>query len=565
MNTSHVDTIAPERIEVDFNSLIVDGKYMRTYFIAGYPRFVSPNWLQPLIDYDNEVDISFFIYPTSSDKVLPNIQRKIAEMEATITSEVEGGKQVSPTVSAALEDAFSMQEMLAKGVERFFQLSLYIRLSASSKEILEKVSREFVATCNSMLLKPQLATLQMEEGLYATLPMAQDRLSISRNMDTTSLASMFPFSSSTLTQNRGILYGINQLNQSLIIFDRFSLENANEVVFGKSGSGKSYLIKLEILRSFMLGTEVIVIDPENEYQRVAEALGGEYVLFSANTPVSINPFDLSGVHEEGSDELGLNIQSIHALLKIALGEMSPRMTAVLDRAIVETYASHGITNDPSTQNGTPPVMKDLYDTLMGMQEPEASDLGLRLERFITGSLKGLFTQQTNFDFKNPLTVFCIRDVEDALRPLIMHLVLDFVWTRVRKTMKRRLLILDEAWYLMRFSDSAAFVQSLAKRARKYQLGLTTATQDVADFVGNQYGKAVLSNSSLQILLKQGASAIDELARVFYLSAGEQQRLLSANTGEGLFFAGQNHVAIRVVAAPFEHTLITTQTHKGGQL
>ncbi len=478
-------------------------------------------------------------------------------MEATLSSQVEHGKVLNPKVTAALEDALSVQEEMAKGIERFFQLGIYITLFADSLQDLELDAKELTATLGALLLSTKVATLQMEEGFKTTLPMGQDRLFITRNMDTTSLASTFPFSSATLTQNKGILYGINQQNSSLVIFDRFSLENANEIVFGKSGSGKSYLIKLEILRTYMFGAEVIVIDPEDEYRQVAETLGGEYVLFSPSSPVKINPFDLSGVYEEGENELGLKILSLHALLKVALGQMTPVMDAILDRALVETYKRKGITQDPATQTKTPPIMDDLYAVLATTQEPEARELSLRLEKFTKGSLSGVFNQQSNFNITNQITVFSLKQIEDELRPIAMHIILDYVWTRVRKTLRKRLLIVDEAWYLMKYEDSASFIYGVAKRARKYYLGLTTATQDVADFLATDYGKAILSNSSIQILLKQGTASVDEVAKTFFLSQGEKELLLSAGIGEGLFFAGQNHVAIQVVSAPFEHALITS--------
>src|SRR5258708_7701235 len=353
------------------------------------------------------------------------------------------------------------------------------------------------------------------------------------------------------------MYGINQQNGSLIIFDRFSLENANEVVFGKSGAGKSYRIKLEVMRQFMFGTEIIIIDPEGEYEEIVKTLDGEYVTFKPSEPIRINPFDLSGIYEEGENELGLKILSLHALLKIIMGELDPGQAAILDRALVATYKNKGITTDPNTQTKEPPIMEDLYNVLSEMKEPEASGLALRLEKFTKGSLSNLFNQQSNFDVKNQLTVFSIKALEEELRPIAMHIVLDFVWTKVRKTLKKRLLVLDEAWYIMKYQDSASFVYGVAKRARKYYLALTTATQDVQDFLSTDYGKAVLSNSSLQILLKQSPTEIDLVSKIFYLSSGERDLLLSSAIGEGLFFAGQSHVAIKIVAAPFEHEIITS--------
>ncbi len=554
---SMLDIIAPSSVEVDFRYIRVSDTYYTTLFTAGYPRYVSPGWMQPIIDYDHTLDISMFIYPTSSKDVLADLKRKIAEMQATIQSDAEQGKAADPTVEAALEDALGLQEELAKGIERFFQFGLYLTISTDELANLQQTVKELQSTLGGLMLTGKIATLQQEDGFKSSLPIGQDRLYITRNMDTTSLASTFPFTSAVLTQNRGVMYGVNQQNGSLIIFDRFTLENANEVILGKSGAGKSYLIKLEIMRQFMLGAEVIVIDPEGEYPNIAPELGGEVVDFSAGSTIKINPFDMSGVFEEGENELGLKILSLHGLLNIIMGDMDAEHDAILDRAMIETYRQKGITTDPATQKKQPPLLEDLYKVLLGYETATARDLAYRLEKFIKGSASGIFNQQSNFDLTNSLTIFSIRNLEENLRPVAMHVILDFVWTKVKKTLKKRLLILDEGWYMMKFEDSASFVYSIAKRARKYFLGMTTATQDVEDFIKTSYGKAVLTNSSIQILLKQGTAEVDMIAETFYLSEGEKALLLSADVGEGLFFAGQNHVAIKAFAAPFEHELITS--------
>jgi type IV secretory pathway VirB4 component len=551
------DLIAPSSVEVDFNHIRVGEKYYKTLFVIGYPRYVNPNWLEPLIDFDHSMNVSMFIYPTSSSDVLDDLRRKIAEMEATIASQTEEGLEIDPRVSASLEDALSVQEELAKGMERFFQFSLYVTLVSDKPEELNQTAKRLTTTLNSILVVPKVATLQMEEGFKTTIPIGEDKLFLTRNMDTTSLASTFPFTSAMLAQDKGVMYGINQQNGSLIIFDRFSLENANEVVFGKSGAGKSYLIKLETMRQFMFGTEVIIIDPEGEYSVLTKVLGGEEIDFTPSSAVKINPFDLTGLYEEGENELGLKILSLHGLLKIVMGELNSGHDAILDRALVETYKQKGITADPATQKLAPPLMEDLYKVLLGMENDVAQDLALRLEKFIKGSLNGIFNQQSNFDIQNPFTVFNIKALEDELRPIAMHIVLDFVWTRVRKTLKKRLLVLDEAWYMMKYPDSASFVYSIAKRSRKYYLALTTATQDVEDFLSTDYGKAVLSNSSIQMLLKQSPTEVDLVTEIFYLTQGEKQLLISANVGEGLFFAGLSHVAMQVIAAPYEHDMITS--------
>ncbi len=552
------DLIAPAAIEVDFDFVKIGQSYFRTLFIVGYPRFVGANWLSPLINFDHSLDIAMYYYPTEAHGVLDDLRRKITEMEATIDEDMKKGRITDAVVKAALEDARALQEQLVKGVERFFQFSFYITVSAKTIEELNEVTKRVEATLGSLMVLSKHATLQMEEAFKTTIPACQDKLYVIRNMDTTSLATTFPFTSSELTSNEGILYGINEHNGSLIIFDRFTRENYNSVIFAKSGSGKSYVVKLESLRYLLFGTEIIVIDPEAEYKKLAEALGGEFISFSASEPAKINPFDLSGIYEEGENELGLKILSLHTLFKIVLGNITNSEEAVLDRALIATYKLKGITPDPTTQRNEPPILEDLYKVLLGMEEPEASGLADRLERYVKGSLAGIFDQRSNLDIKNTFTVFSTRDLEDQLRPVAMYIILDFIWTKIKRDRRRRLLVVDEAWYLMKHPDSATFLYSIAKRARKYYLGLTTITQDVEDFLSSDYGKAIVTNSSIQILLKQHPAAIDRVAEVFYLSEGEKRLLLACNVGEGLFFAGPNHVAIQVVASPEEHVLITTK-------
>lgn len=552
------DVIAPGALEVDFDHLKIGNKYFRTLFIAGYPRFVSANWLAPLINFDHSLDVAMYVYPVEGKSVLDDLRRKIAEMEAEIQTDVQRGKIVDPATQAKLEDARKLQEQLVKGAERFFQFGLYVTVPADSLEELDQVSKEVESTLGSLLIVSKHCTLQMEDGFKATIPTCVDRLMITRNMDTTSLATTFPFTSSELTANEGIMYGINEHNDSLVIFDRFTLENYNSVIFAKSGAGKSYLVKLESLRSLLFGTELIIIDPESEYESLTKAVGGEYITFGFDSKAKINPFDLSAVFEEGENELGLKILSLHTLFKVIMGKLSATEEAVLDRALILTYKMKGITPDPATQKKEPPLMEDLYKALRGMEEPEAISLADRIEKFVKGSFAGIFDQRSNVDIKNKFTVFSIRDLEDALRPIAMFIILDYIWTKVKKDMKKRILVVDEAWYLMQYPDSANFLYSIAKRARKYYLGLTTITQDVEDFLFSEHGKAIVQNSSIQVLMKMSPAAIDKVAEIFYLSQGEKHLLLSADIGEGLFFAGPNHVAIRVVASPEEHQLITSK-------
>ncbi len=556
------DIIAPPNIDVDFDNLKIGNYHYRTLFVAGYPRFVSANWLEPLISFNHTLDIAMYVYPTRSEEVLENLKRKVGEMEATIQSDMKRGRVIEPSIQVALEDALALQQELAKGAQRFFQFGLYVTIPAKNLEDLNKTTKQVEATLASLLIVTKRATLQMEEGLKTTLPMGQDRLVITRNMDTTSLATTFPFTTSELTANEGILYGINSHNDSLVVFDRFTLENANTVVFGKSGSGKSFMVKLEILRSLMFDTEVIVIDPENEYETLTRALGGEYIRFHFGTTTKINPFDIALLHQTGKEredsELNQKILSLHGFFRVVMGKLTPTEDALLDRALILAYRQKGITPDPATQGKEPPLMEDLYKTLVGMEDPIARGLADRIEKFVKGSLVGIFDQQTNVAIRNQLTVFSIRDLEDELRPIAMYLILDFIWTKVRRDTKRRILIVDEAWYMMKFPDSGAFLNSIAKRARKYYLGLTTITQDVEDFLSVDLGKTIIQNSSLQILLKQSTAAIDRVGEVFFLSEGEKQLLLSASVGEGLFFAGPSHAAIRIIASPQEHAIITTK-------
>lgn len=551
------DIIAPEAIEVDFTYQKINSTYTRTLFIAGYPRAVPANWLSPLINYPNQANISMFIFPSDTGDILDNLKRKITEMEAEITSDVRSGKISNINTEIKLNDARAMREQLAAGSERFFQFGLYVTVRADSKEMLDKVTKSIQSTLGALMIVSKKSSLQMDDGFKTTLPMGIDRLSVTRNMDTTSLATTFPFTSSELTMETGIVYGINEHNDSLVIFDRFKMENANMVIFAKSGAGKSYTVKLEVLRQLMFDAEVIVLDPEHEYEELCKMVGGEYINFTFGSEAKINPFDLSDVYEEGENELGQKILSIHGLLKVMLGDMTPQQEAILDRAIIAAYKAKGITPDPATQKNTPPLMEDLYKALIGMEREESDDLAARLEKFITGSFRGIFDQASNIDIHSQFTVFSVKEMEESLRPIAMYVILDFIWTRIKKNLKKRILVIDEAWYFMMHPDSAAFVYSMVKRARKYYLGITTITQDVEDFLRSDYGKAIVSNASIQFLMKQSTSSIPILTQTFYLSEGERQLLVSSDVGEGIFFAGQNHVALRVIASQQENEVITT--------
>jgi len=548
------DIIAPSFIEVDFNHLKIDDRYYRTLYVVGYPRYVSANWLYPLITFDHPLYISMYIYPTETKGVLEDLKRKIAEMEATIENDIKAGKVVDPSLQVALDDALALQTELAKGAERFFQFGLYITIPAETKEELDQITKQVDSVLSSMLIIAKQATLQMEEGFKSTLPMFYDKLEVWRNMDTTSLALAFPFATASLTRNEGILYGINQHDGSLIIFDRFTLENANSVILGKSGGGKSFLVKLESLRLLMMGVDVIIIDPENEYQKLASSVGGEFVVFSPTSSYKINPFDLA-ITETTADELSNKILDLHSLMRVIMGDLTPSQDALLDKALILAYQQKGITQDSETFKNEPPLLEDLYKVFLGMETPEAKELADRLEKFVRGSAAGIFNAHSNFNIKNHLTVFGIRDLEENLRPVAMYIILDYVWNRVRKDRKKRILVVDEAWYLIKHKDSAAYLHSFAKRARKYLLGLTVITQDVEDFLSTDEGKAIINNSSLQIILKQSTASVEKITETFYLTGGEKHFLLSAGVGEGLFFAGRSHVGFYVIASPEERALI----------
>jgi conjugal transfer ATP-binding protein TraC len=551
------DIIAPSSLEVDFDHIKIGSRFYRTLFVAGYPRFVGMNWLSPLINFDASLSISMYIYPTDGKEILDDLRRKIAEMSAEISTDIQRGRLANPATQAKLEDAMNLQSDLVKGEERFFQFGLYITISTDSKEELNRINKNLEAALGSLLIISKKATLQMEDGFISTLPAGVDKLNIARNMDTTSLATTFPFVSSDLSDDKGIMYGINEHNGSLIIFDRFSMPNYNSVVFATAGAGKSYMIKLEVLRSLMLGTEIIVVDPENEYKSLCDSTGGQYIAFGYDEQSKINPFDLSLAEEEGENALNSKVLSLHKLFKVMLGAMDPIEESILDRAIMDAYKMKGITPDVETQNKEPPLIEDLYKSLIGMEDKQAQNLTARLEKYIKGSFAGIFNQKTTVDLKNKFVVFGIKNLEETLRPVAMHIILDYIWTVVKRTLKKRILVVDEAWYLMQYEDSASFLRGIVKRGRKYYLGVTTITQDVDDFLQTAYGKEIVTNSSIQILLKQHSAAIDQIGEVFYLSEGEKQLLLSATKGEGIFFAGQNHVAIKVIASEDEHLLITS--------
>ncbi len=551
------DIIAPGALEVDYDFIRIDNRYYRTLLVVSYPRFVDMGWLSPLINFDAALNVSMYIFPANGKEVLDDLRRKITEMEAELNSDIKQGRVADPATQAKLEDALNLQADLVRGEERFFQFGLYITISANSINELNKINKNLEANLGALMINTKRATLRMENGFKTTLPICSDKLNILRNMDTTSLATTFPFVSSDLSDDKGVMYGINEHNGSLVIFDRFTMLNYNSVVFATAGAGKSYLVKLEALRSAMLGIDIIIIDPENEYQDLAEAIGGQYIAFGYNEESKINPLDLSLINEEGENALNVKALTLQKLFKIMLGKMDPNEEAILDKAIMEAYRSKGITSDPETQKNEPPLIEDIYKVLLGNENEESKNLALRLEKYIKGSFAGIFNQKTTVNLKSNFVVFGIKNLEESLRPIAMQIILDYIWTIVKKDLRKRFMIVDEAWYLMKYPDSADFLRSIVKRGRKYYLGVTTVTQDVDDFLKTDFGKEIVTNSAIQILLKQHSAAIDQIGEVFYLSEGEKQLLLTADKGEGIFFAGANHVAIRVIASEEENKLITS--------
>jgi len=566
------DLISPSAIEIHSDYFRLGTKYGRTLYVYGYPRTLYTGWLSPIINMDEVIDVSMYIYPVESAVVMKNLRTKVTQLEASMNLNAEKGKVRDPELEAAITDAEELRDKLQVGAERFFRFGLYISLWADSLDELKFVQQKVETIFGQQMVFSKVASSQQEQGLNSVLPQCMDQLQIRRNMNTGAISTSFPFTSADLTQDKGILYGINMHNNGLVIFDRFSLENANMVVFAKSGAGKSFTVKLEALRSMMVGSEILIIDPENEYQRLCDAVGGAYIRLSLNSDVRINPFDLPKVvdSEDANDALRANLVTLHGLFRLMLGgasqsasggtQVAPALTANeeadLDQALIDTYARAGITSDPLTHQSTPPTIMNLYDTLLHM-EGTGPALAQRLRKYTSGTFAGIFSQQSNVDINNQMVVFNIRDLEDELRPVAMYIVLSHIWNIVRANKKKRILIVDEAWQLMQYEDSANFLFSLAKRARKYYLGLTTITQDVEDFMGQKLGRAIVANSSMQLLLKQSSSAVDVLSDVFKLTEEEKRRLANFPVGQGLFFAGPNHVHIQIIASETEEGLITT--------
>ena len=551
------EVIAPAAFRVLPDHVELNGLWLRTLFVMTYPRYISVGWFAPVVNMNTTLDVGMFFYQVPSGIILKQLRNKVGALEAQIVADHDKGAPRDPIRETALRDIEKLRDDLTQGIELFFQFALYVTLYAHDKKELDKTTEQVESIFGSKLVYSRRALWQGEQGFNSTLPVGNDELQIYFNMNTSPVASSFPFISSELTSDNGILYGINRHNNSLILFDRFSLQNANSCVFATSGAGKSYAVKLEVLRSMMMGTDVIIIDPEMEYKHLCEAVGGAYISISLNSEAKINPFDLPRPvgDVQAGDIIRSAVITLKGLMRLMLGQLTHLEDSIIDRALLETYAKKDITANSDLSKVEPPVMADFEEVLAGMQGGE--DLVLRLKKYTQGTFAGLFNSPTNVDVKNQLIVFSVRDLEDELRPIAIYTIVNYIWNVVRSELKKRILVIDEAWWLMQQEDSAKFIFALVKRCRKYYLGVTTITQDVNDFLNSPYGQAIVTNSSLQLLLKQSPAGIDKIVQTFLLTEGEKYLLLECGVGEGIFFAGSKHAAIKVVASYTEDQLITS--------
>ena len=552
------DLIAPSATDVKPDYIKLNDLFVRTLFVLTYPRYLHVGWFSPIINFSAPLDISMFFYPLPDNIVLKQLRNKVGNITADLVGAAEKGAPRDPMRETALRDIEQLRDDITQGIEKFFQFGLYVSVYGNTIEQLNQVTERLEYIFGSKSVITKRAIWQAEQGFNSVLPQATDALQIGFNMNSSPIATSFPFVSSDLTSDSGILYGINRHNNSLILFDRFSMPNANSVVFATSGAGKSYAVKLEILRSLMLGVEVLVIDPEREYYYVTESVGGTYINISLNSESRINPFDLPKHLPTGStaaDIIRTAVITVKGLLRIMLGEVSTREDSILDQGLLQAYAKKDITPDADLSRAEPPIMDDLIDVLTGMEGAE--DLVLKLKKYTEGTFAGLFNQHTNVDARNQLVIFSVRDLEDELRPMAVYNIISYIWNVVRSEMKKRIMVIDEAWWLMQYEDSAKFMYALVKRCRKYYLGVTTITQDVSDFLNSSYGKAIVTNSSMQFLMRQSKAGIDVITETFKLTEGEKYLLLESAVGEGIFFAGSKHAAIKVVASYVEDQIITS--------
>lgn len=551
------DVIAPSALQITPREVHLGDKIMRSFFVISYPRFLSESWFAPIINLDKMFDVSIFVHPIDTAAVLRKFQKKVAEIESQIGAREERGLVRDPKLDTAYQDLEQLRNQLQQAQERIFEVGLYISIYGDSIDELNKVETEIKSILESKLVYVKPALFQQEQGFKSMLPIGTDLLEVHSKLNSAPLSSLFPFISFDLSADKGILYGINRHNSSLVLFDRFSLENYNSVTFAVSGSGKSYGTKLEILRSLMFDTDVIVIDPEREYEYLAEAAGGRYFSISLNSDHHINPFDLPAPQEDESpaDVLRSNIISLVGLFRIMLGGLSPEEDALIDRAITETYALKDITGESNFAGTEAPLMSDFELVLAGLAGSES--LVQRLSKYTKGSWSGFINRPTNVDINKKFVVFSVRDMEDDLKPVAMYIITNYIWSAIRRNLKKRLLVIDEAWWMMKAEDTASFLFSLVKRGRKYFLGVATITQDVGDFLRSPYGVPIITNSSMQLLLKQAPTTIDSVQQTFNLTDEEKFLLLESSVGEGIFFAGLKHVAIKIIASYTEDQIITS--------
>ncbi len=551
------DVIAPSALKIESKSINLGDKIARTFFIISYPRFLSDNWFSPIINLDKIFDVSIFIHPIDTSLVLRQFQKKVAEVQSQINVREAKGMVRDPMLDTAYQDLDALRDSLIQAQEKMFDVSIYVTIYADNELELFKLENDIKSMLESKLIYIKPALFQQEDGFKSVIPIGSDLLNIHQKLNSEPLSSVFPFISFDLTSDKGILYGVNRHNSSLVIFDRFSLENYNSVTFAKSGSGKSYATKLEILRSLMFDVDVIVIDPEREYEYLAETVGGRYFNISLSSDHHINPFDLPVPREDEAPEdvLRSNIINLVGLFRLMLGGLTPEEDSLVDRAISETYAIKDITPESDFSAIEPPLLSDFEMVLSGM---EGSDSVVqRLTKYTKGTWSTFLNRPSNVDINKKFVVFSVRDMEDELKPVAMYIVMHYIWNSIRKNLKKRLLVVDEAWWMMKSEDTASFLYSIAKRGRKYYLGLATITQDAADFMKSPYGVPIITNSSIQLLLKQSPTTMDVLQKTFNLTDEEKYLLLESGVGEGIFFAGLKHVAIKVISSYTEDQIITS--------
>ncbi len=552
------DLIAPAAFKAGSHFIRLGDKFVNTLYVVTYPRYITVGWFDAIINYSIPLDVSIYYYPISSESILKKLRNKVGNLEAQLGEDADKNAPRDPKLQTALADIEELRDRLTQGTEKFFQIAFYVTVYANNKEDLDFRIANIENLFGSRLIFSKRCLFTSKQGFASTLPDCNDELYVVNNMNSSPASASFPFISSELTSNDGILYGINRHNNSLILFDRFSLQNANMVVFATSGAGKSYAIKLEVLRSLMLGVDVIIIDPEKEYLHLCEAVGGAYINLSLNSDSKLNPFDLPrGMTKEMqiSDIIRSAVITLKGLIRLMVGKLSHVEDSIIDRALLETYARKDITPESNIDLAEPPLMTDFEEILSGMEG--ADDLVQRIKKYTEGTFAGLFNSYTNVDTSNKLVIFSVRDLEDELRPIAIYTIITYIWNLVRSQRKKRILVIDEAWWLMQNEDSAKFIFALVKRCRKYYLGITTITQDVNDFLGSAYGQAIVTNSSIQLLLKQSPAAIEVIKKTFLLTEEEKYLLLQGRVGQGIFFAGNKHVAIQIEASYTEDQLITS--------